>query len=112
MEKYDDYGVPRDVFSKFKWYYFYFPDLAVILGALFGIMIANGYFPKSQFFNMVIFDIATIILAIFLILRTNGDKRNYHIVILYLQKKAKRYHRHYRSMNSTKGINTDANYTN
>lgn len=110
MEKYDDYGVPRDVFAAFKWYFLYVPDLIILFLTGFVIMLANGKFPKSEWLNMGIFDLATITLGIFLILHANGGRRNYNIIILYLQKKAARYKKFYRAMDNTEEIKIDANY--
>ena len=108
----DNYGVPRDIFAKFK--------MGIFYGVDFGIMAVGGgvawwfnrFFPVSQWLNMLIFDVITAIIVIFVIIHTNGGKRNYTVLLLFLRTKTGRIKRQFKPLKKSQGkeIETDANF--
>lgn len=88
-----NFGVPRDLFAKFKFYFLYLPDLIILgVGAFGGIMLMT-LFPVSQWLNMIICIAMLWALSLFLILQSNGGKRNYEIIVFYLRRKTKKKNR-------------------
>jgi hypothetical protein len=82
-----NFGVPRDLFATFKWLIFYLPDLIILLVGGFTGGAFLSFFPVSQLMNMILFVILVWGLSIFLIVQTNGGKRNYEIIFFYLRRK-------------------------
>lgn len=109
---YDNYGVPRNIFASFKMWAFYGWDFGVMgVGFLLCVWV-NRYFPISQWLNMIIFDVITAINVVFLIIHTNGGKRNYMIILLYLRMKTGRIKRVFKplSLENLKEIHTHADF--
>lgn len=85
-----NFGVPRDLFAKFKFYFLYVPDIVILCGGGFGGVLLMSVFPVSQWLNMICCVALIWVLSLFLILQSNGGKRNYEIIIFYLKQKTKR----------------------
>ncbi|WP_251421820.1 MULTISPECIES: hypothetical protein [Lactococcus] len=109
----DNYGVPRDIFAKFKMGIFYGLDFGFMaIGGGFAWWL-NRFFPVSQWLNMLIFDVLTAIIVIFLIMHTNGGKRNYMVLLLFLRTKTSRIKRQFKPLKKKaqgKEIEIDANF--
>ncbi|MDG4984576.1 hypothetical protein OGZ51_10505 [Lactococcus lactis] len=109
---YDNYGVPRDIFARFKMGIFYGVDFAVMAAGFFLTYYFNKLFPISQWPRMIIFDVISAGIVLFLIIHTNGGKRNYMILLLFLRMKTGRIKRIFKPITSVKmkEINTDADF--
>ncbi|MEY8514916.1 hypothetical protein [Lactococcus taiwanensis] len=101
----ENYGVPRDLFARFKMGIFYGLDFCVMAigGGLTWYL--NHFFPVSQWINMLVFDFLSVINVCFLIVHTNGGKRNYMVLLLYLRIKVGRIKRRFKPITCTQGGN-------
>lgn len=99
----NNFGVPRDLFAKFKFYFLYLPDLVILGVGIFGGVTMMSLFPVSQWLNMIVCVTLVILLSIFLVLQSNGGKRNYEIIIFYLRQKTKKKNRKIKMLNVRKG---------
>ncbi|WP_407350364.1 hypothetical protein VNN41_09985 [Lactococcus garvieae] len=86
-ENKSNFGVPRDLFATFKFYFLSGPDLAVLGIGIFSGFSLMSVFPVSQWLNMILCIVLIGVLSLFLVLRSNGGKRNYEIILFYLKSK-------------------------
>ncbi|MFD2254411.1 hypothetical protein ACFSJM_08670 [Lactococcus formosensis subsp. bovis] len=98
-----NFGVPRDLFAKFKFYFLYLPDLIILGVGIFGGVTLMSVFPVSQWINMIACIVLVISLSIFLVLQSNGGKRNYEIIIFYLRQKTKHKNRKIKMLDIREG---------
>lgn len=88
----EKYGVPRDIYAKVKILGLFMADIAFVGGsAVAALSIAPKYFPTSQWAQMLLFILITPLMSLYLILPTNGGKKNWHSMLLFFRRKRKRY---------------------
>ncbi len=86
----DNYGVTRDIFAKVKLGGFFIANIAFVGGAGFlGSMYAQKIFPATQFIQMILFIILTILIAVYLVFPFNGGKQNWHSLLIFLKRRKK-----------------------
>lgn len=88
----EKYGVPRDIYARVKIIGLFMIDLVFVGG--FGIMalsFALRIFPPSQWIQMLLFIILSPVLSLYLILPTNGGKKNWKSMYLFFRRRRKRY---------------------
>ncbi|MGM0183341.1 DUF5592 family protein [Enterococcus sp. AZ102] len=88
----DNYGVPRDIFSRVKLAGIYVLDGLIVIGStLLAFVLGSNIFPYTQFVQLIIFVILTAFISIYLVLPTNGNKRNYNSIMIYLRRRKKQF---------------------
>lgn len=88
----DKYGVPRDIYTKVKIIGLFMLDIVFVGGSgIVSLMVATKVFPKSQWIQMFVFILLTMVLALYLILPTNGGKKNWNSMYLYFRRRKRRY---------------------
>lgn len=87
-----NYGVVRDIRAKVKIGMFFVLDLVVMLGTtFFAFFIGSNVFPSSQWKEMIAWIFLTILIVGFLILPTNGNKRNWQSIYILLKRRKSRW---------------------
>lgn len=87
-----NYGVPRDVRAKVKLSMFYLLDLVIMAGTtLIAFFLATSIFPPGQVKQMIAFIILTIGIVFYLILPTNGGKKNWQSFLIILKRRKSRW---------------------
>lgn len=88
----EKYGVPRDIYARVKIIGLFMVDLVFVGGS--GVMALSfglRIFPPSQWIQMLFFIILSPILSLYLILPTNGGKKNWKGMYLFFRRRRKRY---------------------
>jgi len=85
-----NYGVPRDLFTQVKLVGFFLRDIVTVLGSGFlGFILATKIFPPDQWIQMIVFILLSPIIALYLVLPTNGGKQNWHSLLLEIKRRKK-----------------------
>ena len=88
----EKYGVPRDIRARIKIIGLFFIDFIFIgASAVAAITFAMRLFPTNQRPQMIAFILLTPLMSLYLILPTNGGKKNWHSMVLFFRRRRKRY---------------------
>lgn len=88
----EQYGVPRDIYAKVKIIGLFMVDIVFVGGStVAAVSIGTKVFPTSQWAQLLVFVILTPIMCLYLILPTNGGKKNWHSMFLFFRRRRKRY---------------------
>lgn len=88
----EKYGVPRDIYAKMKIIGLLMADIAFVgLSAVAAVSIGTKIFPTSQWPQMLTFILLTPLMCLYLVLPTNGGKKNWHSMLLFFRRRRKRY---------------------
>lgn len=88
----EKYGVPRDIYAKVKIIGLFISDIVLIGGsALIAITFGPKIFPPSMWIQMFAFIFLTPLITLYLVLPSNGGKRNWQSMYIYFRRKRKRY---------------------
>ena len=99
----EKYGVPRDIYAKVKIIGLFIADISFVGGsAVAAVHFGTRIFPTSQWAQLIAFVALTPLIALYLILPTNGGKKNWQSMYLFFRRRRKRY----TSLNYIRGGNT------
>ncbi|KXT85323.1 DUF5592 family protein [Streptococcus oralis] len=88
----EKYGVPRDIYAKVKIIGLLLLDIAFVgITGVIALAVAPKVFPKSQWIQMFLFILLTPLMSLYLVLPTNGGKKNWHSMFLFFRRRRKRY---------------------
>ncbi|HIZ67708.1 MAG TPA: hypothetical protein H9965_04465 [Candidatus Streptococcus faecavium] len=88
----EKYGVPRDIRARIKIIGLFFIDFIFIgASAVAAITFGMRLFPTNQRPQMIAFILLTPLMSLYLILPTNGGKKNWHSMVLFFRRRRKRY---------------------
>lgn len=88
----EKYGVPRDIRARIKIIGLFFIDFIFIgASAVAAITFRMRLFPTNQRPQMIAFILLTPLMSLYLILPTNGGKKNWHSIVLFFRRRRKRY---------------------
>lgn len=88
----EKYGVPRDIRARIKIIGLFFIDFIFIgASAVAAITFGMRLFPTNQRQQMIAFILLTPLMSLYLILPTNGGKKNWHSMVLFFRRRRKRY---------------------
>ena len=88
----EKYGVPRDIRARVKIIGLFFIDFIFIgASAVAAITFGMRLFPTNQRPQMIAFILLTPLMSLYLILPTNGGKKNWHSMVLFFRRRRKRY---------------------
>lgn len=88
----EKYGVPRDIRARIKIIGLFFIDFIFIgASAVAAITFGMQLFPTNQRPQMIAFILLTPLMSLYLILPTNGGKKNWHSMVLFFRRRRKRY---------------------
>ncbi|MEY8436104.1 DUF5592 family protein [Streptococcus hyointestinalis] len=88
----EKYGVPRDIYAKVKIIGLFMADIVFVGGsAVAAVSAGTRLFPTSQWAQMLAFILLTPIMCLYLVLPTNGGKKNWQSMFLFLRRRRKRY---------------------
>lgn len=88
----EKYGVPRDIRARIKIIGLFFIDF-IFIGAseVAAITFGMRLFPTNQWPQMIAFILLTPLMSLYLVLPTNGGKKNWHSMVLFFRRRRKRY---------------------
>ncbi|GAB2021868.1 hypothetical protein RyT2_09420 [Pseudolactococcus yaeyamensis] len=86
-----NYGIHRGIGEKIKFWGVSIFDGLIVLGAFLLAVQMISFFPPTQFIQMIIWLILTILLAIFAVLPINGDSKMWKIFWITLTRKTAMY---------------------
>ncbi|MDG3136401.1 DUF5592 family protein [Streptococcus suis] len=88
----EKYGVPRDIYARVKIIGLFLADLSFVGGSMVAaVSLGTKIFPTSQWLQLLDFIILTPLMCLYLILPTNGGKKNWHSMLLFFRRRRKRY---------------------
>ncbi|HEM3647513.1 TPA: hypothetical protein U1C40_000091 [Streptococcus suis] len=88
----EKYGVPRDIYAKMKIIGVVMADIVFVgASALLAIVVGMRIFPRSQWPQLTAFILLTPLMSLYLILPTNGGKKNWQSIFLFFRRRRKRY---------------------
>ena len=88
----EKYGVPRDINAKVKIIGLFMADIVFVGGsAVVALSIGTKIFPTSQWPQLLAFIILTPLMCLYLVLPTNGGKKNWQSMYLFFRRRRKRY---------------------
>lgn len=88
----EKYGVPRDIYAKVKIIGLFMADIVFVGGsAVVAVSVGTRIFPTSQWAQMLAFILLTPLMCLYLVLPTNGGKKNWQSMFLFLRRRRKRY---------------------
>ena len=88
----EKYGVPRDIRARIKIIGLFFADFIFIgASAVAAITFGMRLFPTNQWPQMIAFILLTPLMCLYLVLPTNGGKKNWHSMVLFFRRRRKRY---------------------
>lgn len=88
----EKYGVPRDIYAKVKIIGLVIADIVFVGGsAVAALSIGTRIFPTNQWPQLVAFMILTPLMCLYLVLPTNGGKKNWHSMFLFFRRRRQRY---------------------
>lgn len=88
----EKYGVPRDIRARVKIIGLFIIDLSFVGGsAVAAITFGMRLFPMTQWPQMLAFIVLTPLMCLYLVLPTNGGKKNWHSMVLFFRRRRKRY---------------------
>lgn len=88
----EKYGVPRDIRARIKIIGLFFVDFIFIgASAVAAITFGMRLFPTNQWPQMIAFILLTPLMCLYLVLPTNGGKKNWHSMVLFFRRRRKRY---------------------
>lgn len=88
----EKYGVPRDIYAKVKIIGLFMADIVFVGGsAVVAVSVGTRLFPTSQWAQMLAFILLTPLMCLYLILPTNGGKKNWQSMFLFVRRRRKRY---------------------
>ena len=88
----EKYGVPRDIYAKVKIIGLVMADIVFVGGsAVAAVSIGTKIFPTSQWQQLLAFVILTPLMCLYLVLPTNGGKKNWNSMFLFFRRRRKRY---------------------
>ncbi|KXT71788.1 hypothetical protein SGADD02_00721 [Streptococcus gallolyticus] len=88
----EKYGVPRDIRARIKIIGLFFVDFIFIgASAVAAITFGMRLFPTNQWPQMIAFILLTPLMSLYLVLPTNGGKKNWHSMVLFFRRRRKRY---------------------
>ena len=88
----EKYGVPRDIRARIKIIGLFFVDFIFIgASAVAAITFGMRLFPTNQWPQMIAFILLTPLMCLYLVLPTNGGKKNWYSMVLFFRRRRKRY---------------------
>ena len=88
----EKYGVPRDIYAKVKIIGLVMADIVFVGGsAVAAVTNGTNIFPTSQWPQLLAFLILTQLKCLYLVLPTNGGKKNWNSMFLFFRRRRKRY---------------------
>ncbi|SFC05646.1 hypothetical protein SAMN05660328_101321 [Streptococcus gallolyticus] len=88
----EKYGVPRDIRARIKIIGLFFVDFIFIgASAVAAVTFGMRLFPTNQWAQMIAFILLTPLMCLYLVLPTNGGKKNWHSMVLFFRRRRKRY---------------------
>ncbi|WP_247925963.1 DUF5592 family protein [Streptococcus pasteurianus] len=97
----EKYGVPRDIRARIKIIGLFIVDFIFIGGsAVAALTFGMRLFPTNQWPQMIAFILLTPLMCLYLVLPTNGGKKNWHSMVLFFRRCRKRY----TSINYQRGV--------
>lgn len=97
----EKYGVPRDIRARIKIIGLFFVDFIFIgASAVAAVTFGMRLFPTNQWAQMIAFILLTPLMCLYLVLPTNGGKKNWHSMVLFFRRRRKRY----TSINYQRGV--------
>lgn len=88
----EKYGVPRDIRARIKIIGLFFVDFIFIgASAVAALTFGMRVFPTNQWPQMIAFILLTPLMCLYLVLPTNGGKKNWHSMVLFFRRRRKRY---------------------
>ncbi len=88
----EKYGVPRDIYAKVKIIGLVMADIVFVGGsAVAAVSIGTKIFPTSQWPQLLDFVSLTPLMCLYLVLPTNGGKKNWNSMFLFFRRRRKRY---------------------
>ena len=88
----EKYGVPRDIRARIKIIGLFFVDFIFIgASAVAAVTFGMRLFPTNQWAQMIAFILLTPLMCLYLVLPTNGSKKNWHSMVLFFRRRRKRY---------------------
>lgn len=88
----EKYGVPRDIYAKVKIIGLVMADIVFVGGsAIAAVSVGTKLFPPSQWPQLLAFVVLTPVMCLYLVLPTNGGKKNWHSLFLFFRRRRKRY---------------------
>ena len=88
----EKYGVPRDTYAKVKILGLLMMDIVFVGGAaVAAVSVGTKLFPTSQWPQLIAFILLTPLMCLYLVLPTNGGKKNWQSMFLFFRRRRKRY---------------------
>ena len=88
----EKYGVPRDIYAKVKIIGLFMADIVFVGGsAVAALSVGTKIFPTSQWPQLIAFMLLTPLMCLYLVLPTNGGKKNWQSMFLFFRRRRKRY---------------------
>ncbi|MCB4950884.1 DUF5592 family protein [Streptococcus mutans] len=88
----EKYGVPRDIYAKVKIIGLFMIDIVFVGGsAVAALSVGTKFFPTSQWPQLLVFIILTPLMCLYLVLPTNGGKKNWQSMFLFFRRRRKRF---------------------
>ncbi len=88
----EKYGVPRDIYAKVKIIGLVMADIVFVGGsAVAAVSVGTRIFPTSQWPQLLAFVVLTPLVCLYLVLPTNGGKKNWQSMFLFFRRRRKRY---------------------
>lgn len=86
------YGVPRDIFAKMKIVGLLAWKLLVLgVSCIGGVLLGQHVFPSTQPLQMFAFMVLTPVIALYLVLPTNGGKSNWESLLNAIRRRKHRW---------------------
>lgn len=87
-----NYGVPRDIYARVKIIGLILVDIVFVgLSTLLAFIFGTKFFPSEQWPQFLGFVVLTALLTLYLVLPTNGGKKNWQTIYLFFRRRKRRY---------------------
>ncbi|RID95979.1 hypothetical protein DYJ42_04845 [Streptococcus constellatus] len=88
----EKYGVPRDIKARMKMVGLFMADISFVgLSGIIALRYATKIFPTEQWFQMILFIVLSMLLALYLVFPANGGKKNWNTLYLFFRRRRRRY---------------------
>lgn len=86
------YGIPKDIYYRVKMLGVAVLDIFIfVIGVIISLQLSTRLFPPHQVLQKLMFIFLTAIIMIYLLLPSNGGKKNWQSILIYLLRRKKRY---------------------